>query len=116
MSDDNPDREYAAWSAWQDFNRIYKCLSSREVEMNRSVARGRHIRKYFGGGNVIAAGVVHHIHVGGGAARDRETHVSAGFCKPRRFPEQPVNLVSSPRPRGNTREAAPAPAGEHSQI
>src|SRR6266851_670684 len=79
VSDNDPDWKHAMRSAWQNFNRIYKCLSGREVQMNRSVARGRHIRKYFGGGDVIPAGVVHYIHVGGGAAIDRETHVATGF-------------------------------------
>src|SRR5260370_2504483 len=116
MSDDNPDREYAAWSAWQDINRSHKCLGSSEVEMNRSVARGRHSRKYFGGGNVIAAGVVHHIHVGGGAAIDRETHVATGFLKPRRFREQQMNLVSSRRDGKITMKDAPPPAGKKLRI
>src|SRR5260370_28470107 len=116
MSDDNPDREYAAWSAWQDFNRIYKCLSSREVQTNRSVARGRDIRKYFDGANVVPAGVVHYIHVGGGTAINRETYVAACLLKPRRFCEQQMNLVSSRRDGKITMKDAAPPAGKKLRI
>ena len=57
MSYDDPDRKHAMRGARQNFNRIYKCLGSGEIQMNGSVARGRHICKYVRGCNVISAGL-----------------------------------------------------------
>src|SRR6266851_8704419 len=116
MSDNDPHRKHATRSAWQNFHCIYKCLSSREVQTNRSVARGRDIRKYFDGGNVVPAGVVHYIHVGGGTAINRETYVAAGLLKPRRFGEQQMNLVSSRRDGKITMKDAAPPAGKKLRI
>jgi len=45
VSDDDPDRKHAMRSARQNFNRIYKCFRSGEVDMNGSVASGRDICK-----------------------------------------------------------------------
>src|SRR6266404_3807157 len=60
MPDDDPDGKHAMRSARQNFNRIYKCLRSSEVQMNGSVVRGR-------------------------SAIDRESHVAAILLKSRRF-------------------------------
>src|ERR1700752_2558215 len=97
MSDYDPGRKHAMRDSRKNFNRIYKCLRSREVHMNRSVAPGRDICKYLRGGNVIPSGVVHHIQVGSRSSIDRKRHVATSLLKPRRFSEQEMNLVGSRR-------------------
>src|SRR5258708_4673084 len=104
------------WGTLQNFDRVYKCFRSGEVQMNRSVARRYHSGKSFRSRGVTPAGVVHHIQVRRRSSINRERHVATSLLKPRRFSEQEMNLVSSRRDRKITMNDAAPPAGKKQRI